>query len=71
MTRVEEVYGDTPQEARENIRRSDKARAAYYHHISGLRWGDPKNYDLVLDSSCGVEESCHKILAYLEEKKVR
>lgn len=69
MGRVHEVYGDTPQEAKENIRRSDKARAAYYHHISGKRWGDPKNYDLVLDSSCGVEESGKKILEFLKARK--
>lgn len=71
MGRVHEVYGDTPQEARENIRRSDKARAAYYHHISGKRWGDPKNYDLVLDSSCGVEESSKKILEFLKARQER
>ena len=71
MGRVHEVYGDTPQEARENIRRSDKARAAYYHHISGKRWGDPKNYDLVLDSSCGVEESSKKILEFLKTRQER
>lgn len=70
MARVQEVYGDTPQEARENIRRSDKARAAYYHHISGKRWGDPKDYDLVLDSSCGVEESAHRILTFLREQEI-
>ena len=37
--RVMEVYGDSREEAEDNIRRSDKARAAYYHHISGNRWG--------------------------------
>ena len=40
MKRVMEVYGDTPEEARQNIHRSDKARAAYYKHISAQRWAD-------------------------------
>lgn len=60
-----EVYGDTREEAEENIRRSDKARAAYYHHISGKRWGDPANYDLVVDSSQGVRPAVEEILQYL------
>lgn len=63
--RVMEIYGDSFEEAKENIRRSDKARAAYYHHISGNRWGDEQNYDLVLDSSCGVEAASEKILEFL------
>lgn len=68
MQRVQQVYGDTPQESQDNIRRSDKARAAYYHHISGQRWGDPRHYDLVLDSSCGVEPSAQKILQFLAQR---
>lgn len=67
--RAMEIYGDTPEEARENIRRSDRARAAYYHHISGKRWGDPSNYDLVVDSSGGVEQAVEEILRYLKAEK--
>ncbi len=67
VSRVMEVYGDSEDEAKDNIRRSDKARAAYYHHISGGRWGDEKNYDLVLDSSCGVQEASAKIVAFVSE----
>lgn len=66
--RAMEVYGDTREEAEENIRRSDRARAAYYHHISGKRWGDPSNYDLVVDSSCGVQQATEEILDYLETR---
>ncbi len=66
IKRVMEVYGDTAEEAKSNIHRSDKARAAYYRHISSERWGDEKNYDLVIDSSCGVDETVRKILGYLK-----
>lgn len=57
MSRVHEVYGDTPQEARENIRHSDRPWAACSHHISENRWSEPANYNLVLDFSGEVEES--------------
>lgn len=63
--RVMEVYGDTPDEARRNIRRSDKARASYYRHISGKRWGNVRNYELVIDSSVGVEKSAETVLDYV------
>ncbi len=66
--RVMEVYGDTLQDAKRNISRSDKARASYYRHISGKRWGDEKNYDLVVDSSSGIEETTLTILKYISER---
>ena len=66
--RVMEVYGDTLSEAKRNIRRSDKARASYYRHISGKRWGDAGNYELVVDSSVGVEKSAELILDYVSNE---
>ncbi|MCR5611339.1 MAG: cytidylate kinase-like family protein [Clostridiales bacterium] len=66
IKRVMEVYNDSPREAKRNIRRSDKARASYYRHISGKRWGKPDNYELTVDSSCGTEKSADLILQYLD-----
>ena len=65
IKRVMEVYGDNPAEARRNLRRSDKARAAYYRHISGRRWADGRHYNLSVDSSVGVRETADLILAYI------
>ena len=67
--RVMEVYGDSRDEAEDSICHSDKARAAYYRHISGKRWGDEKNYDLVVDSSCGVQKAGERILGFLSKQK--
>ena len=69
MQRVMEVYGDTPSEAKRNIRRSDKARASYYRHISGRRWGDARQYQLTLDSSVGIEETADIIVKYVSEQR--
>ena len=60
--RVMEVYGDTLREAKRNIRRSDKARASYYRHISGKKWGESQQYDLIVDSSAGIEKTAEQIL---------
>lgn len=67
--RVMEIYGDSAEEARKNIRRSDEARASYYKNISSLDWGDRHNYELMLDSSIGLEESANVICDYIVGKR--
>lgn len=68
IKRVMEVYGDSAEEAKKNIRRSDEARAAYYKNISELTWGERKNYDLMIDSSVGLEASANIICSYIENR---
>ncbi len=65
IERVMSFYGDTRREAVRSIRRSDRARASYYRHISGLPWGDASQYDAVIDSSSGSESAAEEILALL------
>lgn len=63
--RVMEVYGDNPDQADKNIRRSDEARAAYYKTISGNTWGDRRNYELLVDSSVGLNTCANIICDYI------
>jgi len=65
--RVMEIYGDSRQEAQRNIHRSDKARAAYYKHISDNRWGDARHYELMVDSSVGIEKTADMLLQYVSQ----
>lgn len=65
IRRLMEVYGDSREEAKHNIYRSDKARGAYYKHISGKEWGNKENYELIIDSSCGIEKTANTILEYV------
>lgn len=66
IRKVMEVYGDSKEEAKKNIHRSDEARGAYYKNISGLTWGDRHNYKLLIDSSIGTEASADAICRYLQ-----
>lgn len=59
--RIMEIYGDSKSEAVRNIKRSDEARAMYYKKISGQVWGDIQNYDLVVNSSIGLEAAADLI----------
>jgi putative MATE family efflux protein len=63
---VMKAYGGTEAQAREDIFRSDSARAAYYAKISGQKWGEAKRYDLCLDSSIGAKKAAEVIVEYVE-----
>ena len=66
IKRVMEIYGDSAEEAKKNVRKSDNARASYYKNISGQTWGDRNNYELIIDSSIGVNETVETICTYLK-----
>lgn len=63
--RIMESYGDSRKDAIKHIKRSDEARAIYYEKISGLTWGDRHNYDLMVNSSVGLEKSADMICDYI------
>lgn len=68
IKRVMELYGDNKDEAKKYVHRSDEARASYYNNISQLTWGDRRNYELMIDSSIGIDESVETICAYLKNR---
>lgn len=69
VNRIMEVYGDSLEEAKKYVRHSDESRAAYYKNISGQTWGHRNNYDLLVNSSIGVEESAELIYQYITNIK--
>ena len=68
VKKVMEMYGDTEQEAKKSITRSDSARGSYYKSISGHEWGDPHQYELSIDSSIGVEKTADLICGYISHR---
>lgn len=63
--KVMEMYGDSPEDARKSIIRSDAARAAYYKSVSGQEWGDPHGYELCIDASVGEDIAANLICDYV------
>lgn len=52
------------------IAKTDKNRANYYIHFTGEKWGERKNYHLVLSSAVGIEATVDLIVGYyLEAEK--
>jgi cytidylate kinase len=68
IKKVMETYGDTEQEGKKSIARSDAARSAYYKTISGLEWADARHYDLTIDSSIGAENTAAAIGEYIKNR---
>ncbi|MDE7218180.1 MAG: MATE family efflux transporter [Oscillospiraceae bacterium] len=65
VKKVMEMYGDTEQEGKRSIARSDAARGSYYRSISGREWGDAHQYELSVDSSIGAEKTAELICDYI------
>lgn len=68
INKVMEMYGDTQEEGKKNIERSDMARATYYKNISGKMWGDPHQYELCIDSSIGIQKCVDIIFEYVSKR---
>ena len=66
---VMKMYGDTREQGRKSIARSDTARSAYYKSISGRGWGDLHEYELCVDSSIGVEATANLICGYIRHSQ--
>lgn len=63
-------YHESQEDALNNIHKVDESRAAYYKNISGKEWGNRKNYNLLIDSSIGVENTANLILQFITTKKL-
>ena len=67
--RSAEEYGE---KGPASITRTNQARAAHYQHYTGKTWGDPHNYDLVINTSeTGLDEACILVADYFEAKRSR
>ena len=69
MQNIQDMYGDTKEKAYQHMRRSDKARAAYYQNVSGYEWKNFGNYNLCIDASIGKEAITDIILDYMKHRK--
>lgn len=55
----------TAEEAAKKIESMDRMRKNSYEYTTGRTWGDRKNYDMMIDSSCFTTEELLKALVAL------
>jgi cytidylate kinase len=70
IARLKELYHVEDSRAKDIMIKTDKQRASYYNYYSNKKWGDPRSYDLCLNSSAvGAEGAVDVILNFAEQKK--
>ena len=70
LERIKTLYNLNEDRAKEVIVKTDKKRSSYYNYYSNKRWGDPRSYDLCLNSSSvGPDGAVEAILAFAKLKQ--
>jgi cytidylate kinase len=65
LARIINEFGVPERNAEKELERTEKARASYYRHYSGLNWGLAKNFHVSLDSGLFGFETCADIVTKL------
>jgi len=61
--RASELTGITnPSELKKLLVKKDNSRHTYYHHYTGKKWGECRNYTLTLDSGALGYDLCAKLI---------
>ena len=69
IRRARELYGDDPENIKNTISSIDKARSNYYNYHTGYKWGDYKNYNLMINSSYITEDEAAELIKDYVEKR--
>ena len=69
IDRLTELYKVEPAKAKDIMAKTDKKRASYYNYYSNKKWGDPKSYDMCINSSAVGQEGAVDIIMELAKKK--
>ena len=70
LARMQETYKVDLSKAKDIMIKSDKKRSSYYNYYSNKKWGDPRSYDLCLNSSVtGLDGAVDVILSFAEVKQ--
>ena len=62
-------YNVDEAKAKDLMIKTDKRRSSYYNYYSNKKWGDPKSYDMCINSSAVGQEGAVDIIMELAKKK--
>ena len=67
IKRLEETEGVTERQAKKMIKQTDWERSSYHNYYTKQKWGDPGNYDLMINSArTGIEKAAQIIIDYIQ-----
>ncbi|NLL63696.1 MAG: cytidylate kinase-like family protein [Ruminococcaceae bacterium] len=55
INRIVNEYGDRKSLTEHELKTLDRKRANYYHFFTTHKWGDRKNYDMMINTGIGLE----------------
>lgn len=65
--RAKELYGN---KTIKELEKENKTRERYYNYYTGQKWGDPQNYDLMINTSnLTPEQAAELIIDYVEKRQ--
>ena len=65
-------YHIAPDNVREEVIQTNRRRIGHYQHYTNKKWGDPHNYDLMVNTgSLSLESACALIAQLYKEKAAR
>lgn len=68
--RLKKLYNLDDSKAKDLMIKTDKKRASYYNYYSNKKWGDPRSYDLCINSSVtGPDGAVDAILHFAKIKQ--
>jgi cytidylate kinase len=62
VKRAVDAYGDDPEVVEEKVATFDKARHNYYNYHTCCKWGEYKNYNLMINTSYITEEAAASLI---------
>lgn len=67
---LEKLYNVNEAKAKDIMIKTDKQRSSYYNYYSNKKWGDPRSYDLCINSSAvGPEGAVDVIMNFAKQKQ--
>ena len=69
INKVMQMYGDTREQAMENIKKSNTARSTYYSFVANRVWGEQDNYNLYINANDTEENIVKQIIKYIKKRK--
>lgn len=69
MNRVKNVYQEPCEDLKRYVKNKDKKRKNYYNYYTMQKWKQVENYDLVINSDIGIDESVAAIVAIYHKSK--
>lgn len=64
VKRVVEVYGEEHDDPVKHVKKMDKRRCNYYNYYTTKKWGQLKNFDVVLNSDLGIEQCANALVEF-------